>query len=118
MSTHGYTAGERLWCLPAYRNKVVAEKLVRWATEKIDSRGVEACLEATVFSKPVLQRYGFMPVRNAKMNFPKKDASEQWNRMVRELQEVPVGIMWRPRGGVLKEGENVIPGKEYPKAKL
>ena len=96
----------------------MADKLVRWAVEKIDSRGLEACLEATVFSRPVLVKHGFVPVRNAKLNLANEAGSEQWNRMAKDLERVSICIMWRPRGGVFREGETVIPGKERSKAKL
>ena len=110
--------GERLWCLPEYRDTGVGDHLVEWAVAKADSRNVEMCLEATVFSRPVLQRYGFVPVQDVDMEFWRgKDASEEVKDMVKELRREKICVMRRARGGVRSE-RKIDAGKGGLRAKL
>ena len=51
----------------------------------------------------------------SEMHFKKSSPGEEWIRLVKQLEENPISIMWRPAGGKYVEGETVVPWEGAPR---
>lgn len=88
---------------------------MEWGTQEADKRGCEAYVEGTYLGRRVYERYGFAVMHISEMHFENPSPGEEWKRLVKELLENPVAIMWRPVGGKYVKGETVVPWEGAPR---
>ena len=86
-----------------------------WGTRLADEMGVEAYVEGTYLGKPLYEKYGFVVVEYKHMEFENENPSEEWKRIVHDLQANPTATMWRPKGGKYEKGKTVIPWEGKPR---
>ena len=91
--------------------------LIDWGLEEADRRGMEAYVEGTYLGRNVYERYGFVVMHKVDSTFETLNPGQEWSRMVGEMRENPVVIMWRPAGGKYVEGSTVIPWEGKPREK-
>ena len=108
--------GRALWTLPEYRNRGTGSLVLKWFTERVDELRVEAYLEGTAVGTPLYEEFGFVTIEHTKFRFRRDGPSEEWMRMVRELQSRPISIMWRPINAVYEEGKTALPWEGKPRA--
>lgn len=77
----------------------------------IDDLGLESYLEGTFMSTPIYLKHGFIVVAHPTMLFQRENPSPSWEKLVRDMQAHPISIMWRPKGGVYREGKTILPWK-------
>ncbi|PHH90387.1 hypothetical protein CDD83_3837 [Cordyceps sp. RAO-2017] len=111
--THAY--GHGIWVLPDYRRGGAAAAVMNHWIEAVDKLGLEAYLESTAMSTALYLKSGFAIVEHPTMLFRRADPSQDWRRLVRQLQAQPIGIMWRPQRGGYAEGQTVLPWKGKPR---
>lgn len=98
-----------MFVLPDYRATGVATLMLDFCIKEVDKLGLEIFLEGTIFNTPGLLRQGFIVVGWTNMIFRRRKQSEDWTRLVHDLQAHPIGILWRPRQGAYVEGETILP---------
>ena len=73
-------------------------------------------MEGTYLGRMVYERYGFVVMYIAEMRFEKAPSrGEEWVRLVKELEGVPIAVMWRPAGGKYVKRETVVPWEGAPR---
>ncbi len=88
---------------------------MEWGIREADKRGYEAYVEGTFLGRGVYERYGFVVMHIAEMHFENPSPGQEWVRLVKQIMENPVAIMWRPAGGKYVKGETVIPWEGAPR---
>ncbi len=106
-----------LFTHPEHRNKGAAGLLVEWGTQQADKLGIEAYVEGTYLGRKVYEKYGFVMMHMAEMVFLESNESpgQKWRHMVKDMQNNPTAIMWRPAGGKYVKGETVVPWEGTPR---
>lgn len=51
----------------------------------------------------------------SEVHFESSSPGEEWVRLVKQLEENPIAIMWRPAGGKYVKGETVVPWEGAPR---
>ena len=54
-------------------------------------------------------------MHKSEMHFEKSSPGEEWVRLVKQLEENPIAIMWRPAGGKYIKGKTVVPWEGAPR---
>lgn len=104
-----------LFTHPEFRSQGLGGRLVEWGIQEADRRGYEAYVEGTFLGRKVYERYGFVVMHIAEMRFENQSPGEEWVRLVKELKENPIAIMWRSAGGKHVKGETVVPWEGAPR---
>ena len=91
--------------------------LIEWGLAEADRRGMEAYVEGTYLGRSVYERNGFVVMHKVDSKFETSNPGQEWLRMVVEMRENPVAIMWRPAGGLYVEGSTVVPWEGKPREK-
>ncbi|ETS81318.1 hypothetical protein PFICI_06320 [Pestalotiopsis fici W106-1] len=116
MMNKAHIYGQALWVLPEYRKLGAAAVLMDYWVKMMNDSGLEAYLEGSHMSTPLYQKYGFILVNYIELHFTRDNPSDDWHRLVKELQSEPVSIMWRPSGGKYVEGKTIPPCTDQPRA--
>ena len=80
-----------------------------------DVHQLESYAETTHLSRRLLERCGFVAVAYTEVKCPRANPSENLKRLVRNLQQNPLCIMWRPAGGGYVEGKTILPWEGQPR---
>ncbi|KAF3067452.1 putative gnat family protein [Daldinia childiae] len=120
MMKTAHVYGQALWVIPEYRHLSATACGMDYWIRRIDELGVESYLEGSSLSTSLYLKHGFIIIGYPTMVFHHKDKpSADWTKLVHDIQAHPVSVMWRPKGGVYKEGETVLPWQGKPRqAKL
>ncbi|PYI06961.1 hypothetical protein BO78DRAFT_418108 [Aspergillus sclerotiicarbonarius CBS 121057] len=97
-----HACGSALWVLPQYRTQGAAGLILDRFVRHADELQMEAYLEGTEMAVRLYERYGFVAVSDANLQFEPPagtEGSTEWRRLVVDIQSHPVSIMWRPVGG-------------------
>lgn len=61
---------------PKHQSRGAGSMLVKWGVDRADEMGVEACLEATRFGRPVYEKFGFHATEQVVVPMPEKWADK------------------------------------------
>lgn len=72
--------------------------LMNWGTNKADSEGLEAFIEASPMGKLLYANHGFQVVGTGVVTpqVDEKDKSKEWKRLEQQLSPLDFTVMWRP----------------------
>ncbi|MCJ1376076.1 hypothetical protein MMC20_007314 [Loxospora ochrophaea] len=100
-----------LFTAPSHRRLGAASMLVNWGVQKADEMKLEAYVEGTYLGRGVYEKSGFafMGLVDSRFEPMSEEPGEEWRLLVKDLQERPVALMWRPVGGRFVEGETGRP---------
>ena len=99
----------------------VAEALIRWGTDRMDEFDIDSCGEATAFSRPVLEKWGYIPVQYLDIKLESGARvllSEEGRGMLKKLERERLLVMWRPREGKRSVEHGWLAAGECLKARL
>lgn len=95
-----------LMCVyPQFQRRGIGRLLMEWGLAKIDSLGLESFIEATGMGMGLYAEYGYRPVKVVDVDVQREDSSEEWKKMSAQLMPVGYTAMWRPNGGIWRDGE-------------
>ena len=78
---------------------------MEWGLAKMDSLGLEGFVEATDSGKELYARCGYRSVKKVSVNVDRANPSAEWKRLSGQLMPIGYTAMWRPRGGIWRDGE-------------
>ena len=87
-----------------HQRKGVGRLLVNWGIQKADELDIECFVEATDAGRMLYQKFGFTKLM--KVLVDAENGDEKRHEMIKKLTPQPVKYwaMWRPKGGILKDG--------------
>ncbi|PQE03915.1 hypothetical protein CJF31_00003023 [Rutstroemia sp. NJR-2017a BVV2] len=88
-----------------HQRRGVGKMLVDWGVKKADALGIECYVEATDAGSNLYQKFGFG--RLSKILVDAENGTKERHEMIQKLTPNPVQYwaMWRPKGGIVKDGE-------------
>lgn len=101
--------------IPEYRRKGGAEAVMDFFLNRADSLSLECYLEGSEMGAPLYLQKGFLLLEYPVLSFRyypsenQESRSDEWDPLVRKLQEEPIAIMWRPIKGEYEKGKTVLP---------
>ncbi|PKY07099.1 hypothetical protein P168DRAFT_279103 [Aspergillus campestris IBT 28561] len=110
-----HISGEEFWALPEYRSQGAGNLLLDEFLRIIDDHQLEAFGEVTHLSRHHLEKRGFVAIAYADVKCPRANPSENLKRLVRNMQQHPLCIIWRPAGGGYVEGKTILPWEGQPR---
>lgn len=89
---------------PNHQRKGVGSLLVNWGVQKADELGIECFVEATDPGSMLYQKFGFTNLM--KVLVDAENGTKERHEMIKKLAPQPVKYwaMWRPKGGMLRDG--------------
>ena len=91
---------------PAYRSRGIGSLLMSHFISHADhpDNKYECWLEGSAMGKPLYEKFGFKSLLKVAFDTDKKNASGTWRKCQHELTPAPIFAMWRPVGGLWREG--------------
>ena len=93
---------------PSHRRQGVGFRMIAWGITSIDERGIESFIEAGSMGRKLYGTFGYWTVMKFSPFIP-DDKDEIWNKYAHEFSMQEFYYMWRPKGGVIKDGERSRP---------
>ncbi|KAL4912935.1 hypothetical protein BDW62DRAFT_206010 [Aspergillus aurantiobrunneus] len=128
LMSDAHILGTALFILPAYRSQGAAHAIMEHLVARWDELNLEAYMEGTEFSTPIVRRYGFVHVAKHELGstmraYAKKRREDKpgWGQnakvdaTIEAIDEVSVTILWRPKKGLYVEGVTVLPWEGAPR---
>ncbi|MCJ1246386.1 hypothetical protein MMC30_003593 [Trapelia coarctata] len=97
---------------PAYRRKGAGDLMMDWGIQKAEEMGVEMWLDATVYGVPLYKKHGFAVVNESDIRPTTDKPDVDWEMIEHDLIPMVMWQMWRPVGGMDKEGKTIRPWNE------
>jgi predicted N-acetyltransferase YhbS len=90
---------------PDHQRRGVGSVLLEYGVRKADELGIECFVEATDEGMGLYKKFGFMNL--TKVLVDAENGTTERHQMIQKLTPQPVKYwaMWRPKGGVVEEGE-------------
>ncbi|KAL4955391.1 hypothetical protein BDW69DRAFT_182588 [Aspergillus filifer] len=128
LMSDAHILGTALFILPAYRSQGAAHAIMEHLVTRWDELNMEAYMEGTEFSTPIVQRYGFVHVAKHDLGstmraYAKKKREDKpgWGQdakvdtTIEAIGKASVIILWRPKKGLYVEGVTVLPWEGAPR---
>ena len=93
---------------PAHRRHGIGSLMMAWCIAKIDEMDVESYLEASELGRSLYEANGYTTVMKLAFYVP-SDKREAWSKFAHDFMFQDIYCLWRPKGGVVREGERERP---------
>ena len=98
---------------PEHRNRGIGGLMMAWGNEQTDKMGIEGFIEASELGRGLYEKWGYRVVMKLDFYLP-PNKGDEWKKFAHELMMPPWYAMWRPVGGVVKEGQRNRPWQLVP----
>ena len=78
---------------------------MEWGLTKMDTLGLESFIEATDIGKSLYAKNGYQLVNTVSVVIDRPDPSVEWSELSQKLLPIGYTAMWRPKWGMLRDGE-------------
>ncbi|PLN82781.1 hypothetical protein BDW42DRAFT_74888 [Aspergillus taichungensis] len=110
-----HISGEEIWALPEDRSQGAGNLIIDEFLRVIDEHQLEAIAETTHLNRRNMEKRGFVAIAYTDVKCPRANPSEKLKRLVQNMQENPLCIIWRPAGGGYVEGKTILPWEGQPR---
>lgn len=98
---------------PKHRGRGLGGLMMEWGNRKTDEKGIEGFLEASELGRPLYEKWGYIVVMKIDFYLP-SNKPDAWQKFAHEFMMNSWYAMWRPAGGIIKQGERNRPWQPMP----
>ncbi|PSR97345.1 hypothetical protein BD289DRAFT_107833 [Coniella lustricola] len=99
-----------IFTYPEFRQQGVAQRILDWGVSKADELGLDIFLDATLPSKTLFEKNGFVEIKKNVISPQADDVDDvKWKEMEQKVGILTYLLMWRPFGGKYEEGKTTKP---------
>ena len=94
---------------PHHRRRGTGKLLMSWGVDLATTHSLEVFVEGTDEGRPLYESFGLRVMYVGHADAYRRDASDEWRKLEREILPLHWYFMWKPVGGVYEEGKTVVP---------